>query len=81
LRGFAIKRNRNLDERRDRVGTLGSEADATTGHVDARDDVVAKGFGADASEIVDLGAATEATIGVGWSDEVGESFETERRWR
>ena len=49
----------------------GLEADAAAGHVDARDDVVSKGFGADASEIVDLGAAMEAAIGIGRSDEVG----------
>ena len=56
----------------------GLEADAAAGHVNARDDVVAKGFGTNAGEVVDLGAAMEATIGIGRSDEVGESFETER---
>ncbi len=57
---------------------LGLEADAAAGHVDARNDVVAKVFGADACEIVDLGAAMEATIGVGRSDEIGKGLETKR---
>lgn len=46
-----------MDERRDGVGMPGLEADAAAGHVNARDDVVAKGFGTNAGEVVDLGAA------------------------
>ena len=58
---------------------LGLEAKAAAGHVDARDDVVPEGFGAHTGVIVDLGLAMEATIGIRWSNEVGERFDRERR--
>jgi len=58
---------------------LGLEAEAAAGHVDAWDDVVPKGFGAHTGVIVDLGPPLEATIGIRWSNEVGERFDGDRR--
>ena len=58
---------------------FGLEAKAAAGHVDAGDDVVPEGFGAHTGVIVDLGLAMEATIGIRWSNEVGERFDRERR--
>ena len=58
---------------------LGLEAEAAAGHVDARDDVVPKGFGAHTGVIVDLGPSSEATIGIRWRNEVGEPFDRDRR--
>jgi len=58
---------------------LGLETEAAAGHVDAGDDVVPKGFGAHTGVIVDLGPSWEATIGIRWSNEVGERFDRDRR--
>jgi hypothetical protein len=58
---------------------LGLEVEAAAGHVDAGDDVVPKGFGAHTGVIVDLGPPLEATIGIRWSNEVGERVDRDRR--
>ncbi len=47
----------------DEIGAFGLEAEAAAGHVDARDNVVAKGFAADAGDVVDPGAAMDASVG------------------
>jgi hypothetical protein len=58
---------------------LGLEVEAAAGHIDAGDDAVPKGFGAHTGVIVDLGPSWEATIGIHWSNEVGERFDRDRR--